>query len=225
MLIHRSIVKTLCKVVGPADTRYALNQVLVTPEGVAVATNGHILVEATHRQHMGEEADGQFPAAEGIPTTIPSKPVLIPPEALEAAVKALPRGKNGCGIPILKCMAVREENGKPVLLATDLERWFRQPVKYEGEDGAKFPAYENIRPKAEAKPLVLRVGLSAAYLKIIAEAALEKEATTHLVVFEFRRDPPEKGAEQQFEGPVVWKTGDKAGGRRLAGVLMPMALD
>lgn len=149
------------------SSRYTLQAILVEPSAT-VATDGHTLVWVSTPTDKPED----FPVVDGAPKpTREFAPFLLALDAAAAIEKALPRKST---IPVLMNAAISTEpNGdgasRPVITVTDLEtpQVFR-PGKVDG----RFPQYENVMPKEDAKP-VFTIELDAAKLEALSKAFRE----------------------------------------------------
>lgn len=152
----------IAKVAYKDDTRPILNGVYFTGEE-SVATNSHLLVEVTTPSSLYLKAE-KYPRIPGLPEATDShKPFILKKEACQEIEKAIPKKVS---LPILQTVAVYpSEEGYAKLAVTDLENpKIFTPRIVEGE----YLKYKRFFPEEEP---VIKITLSAGYLKAIAELA------------------------------------------------------
>jgi hypothetical protein len=128
-------------------------------DGLTVATNGHGLA-MLYREGSVTAAD--MPAINGQHATDNDAPALLPVEAVTTAIKVVPARP---AIPVLAHATEYGARNGSVTLGAAQSLMSVQPV-----DG-DFPAYHEIVPSAENT--AFHVNFSAAYLKQVAQSALD----------------------------------------------------
>lgn len=165
MLIHKAALKAHA-FASKDVSRPGLQGVRVFPDGRAVASDGHTLIEI-HARTMPEV---DFPAIEGLHgMTVPPEGVTIPASDCRAALKALPKRHDA--LPFLTETVMLGQNGNPdvvTLASTDLDRTTRTDARLI--HGA-FPDYEQVIPKNNAGGFVVAVNpaLAARFFKTLAD--------------------------------------------------------
>lgn len=213
MIIRREVLKSVQAAVCKDDTRWALGNVQVQPDGACVATDGHVLLIGRDRSPH-DAAD--FPTA-NLPefSGEPSAAVLLPSDVVTRLIAGTPKRAT---IPILGAIRIGA-NGAPdkvYAVSTDLQT----PTVYAvpTEDVPQFPQWERVIPKDRAEVRTVLLGVPV--LETLIKAAKAAGSTT--VTFEIPTEDKHYSKQAPVclvdSVPVSFKGNDV----EVSGVIMPV---
>ena len=127
-------------------TRPAIGGVHISPEGVATATDGHVMVRVWRKPDGATDADYPPPSPDWTAPVIPADGILIPSKAAADMLKAAPK-QGRYAPPVLASVLVESVNGSVTLSATNLDT--RPSVSARLADAGQYPIVENVIPPTE----------------------------------------------------------------------------
>lgn len=149
--------------VNSDETRPTLQNVLIEPDGRAMATNGSglVILEERHPLNLDEYPGAHFPVQRE-PLT---ESVLLPAESIRAVVKAIPKPLKHGACPILQnAVQVTNGNGHITMGVTDLST--AQTFEIQPAAGPFVP-YERVIPQSEP---AVKIGMAVEYLAKLVES-------------------------------------------------------
>jgi len=213
MIIRREVLKAVQTATSKDDTRYALGNIQVQPDGACVATDGHVLLVGRDRYPA---ADEDFPTA-NLPefSGDPKAPVLLPADVVTKLIAGTPKRTP---IPILQSIRIGVNGGpdKVYAVSTDLQT----PTVYAvpTEEQPQFPVWERVIPKerTDTRRIILGVPVLETLLKA-AKAAGSTSITFEVPTLEkhYSKQEPICLVESI---PIAITSADV----ELAGVIMPV---
>lgn len=166
MIIRRETLKAVLPATSKDDSRLFTQSILIEPDGLIVATNGHVLLTAKDRSPF-DPAD--FPSGRGVNTNSPEKAVLIEGTAAERLIAATPKKTT---IPILAAVRVGQDEKGPFATATDLTIPATVDLQaVDGPDAPRFPDWRRVMPKAAEDRATVKVCLGVPVLEVLIKAA------------------------------------------------------
>lgn len=179
------------------ETRQALCGVHVRKDGTLEATNGHMLLRVAPPEWPSSELPGHWP-------NDPMTDKVLAADSVRAVAKALPKKSN---LPILLCAAIGPNGGPDTAKAVVNIAEDEQTIGMRLMPGT-FPETDQVMPKGDP---IVRVQLSAAYLKDLASCADRWNGIGGTVTFTIYSPETAVGVECSGERPIT-------------GLLMPMRL-
>lgn len=215
MLLHKSVIAALTVAVNKNDSRYALGGIHIDADGVAVATDGHMLLYARKPASIPAEEYPSNPT----PTTTPLEPgatiggQTVPIDALTTAAKHI-RGKQY--ISAYDHVAICPSNTSLRVVAINGP----SAVSDQHVDPLEgpFPKWDRVLP---THTTTLTVRLSARILADLAKAAKAIGGKGDCAVtFEFTNEGNRDPGMGYADGIRV--TLDSVAGHDVGGVVMPL---
>lgn len=213
MIIRREVLKAVQAATTKDDTRFALGNIQVQPDGRCIATDGHVLLIGKDRY---PHDPNDFPTA-GLPefSGEPTAPVLLPTEVVSRLIAGTPKRNT---VPILGAVRVGVNGGpdKVYAVSTDLQT----PTVYAvpTDDVPEFPAWERLIPKDRAYTRTVVLGVPV--LETLIKAA--KSAGSTAITFEI----PTEGKHYAKTEPICLvdsiPVSFKGSGVEVSGVVMPV---
>ncbi len=216
MLLHKSVIAALMVAVNKRDPRYALGGIHIDANGVAVATDGHMLLFARTPASIPAEDYPSNPT----PTTTTIEPgatvggQTIPIDALTAAAKHI-HGKQL--ISALDHVAITPtDRGLRVVAIDGRSTWTVSDQHVNPLEGT-FPKWDRVLP---THTTTLTVRLSARILADLAKAAKALGDREPSITFEFTDEgnaDPEAGYSHAIQVRL-----DSVDRHDVGGVVMPL---
>ena len=155
--------KAVLSFVSTEPSRLTLQNVLVTPEGVLVATDGHRLIVLEEKIPLDLN---DFPECFTLQRDPLTHDVLLPADGVLDVLKAIPKPLKKHGLPVLlNAVQVANENGHITMGVTDLET--PKTIDLLPAEGI-FPNYSRLLPKDKPKA---RIGIGVEQLQALVEAS------------------------------------------------------
>ena len=183
-------------------TRYAINSVLLEPDGTTVATNGKMLLAV---QAVGHDPD------ESLEMVPPKEQFVIPLDFAQDVFKAIPKSRRAA---YGKFDYATITEAEPDKLNIRIQNGHVQLMETKPEEG-NYPKWRDIMPKIQKKTLRFCLGLEVLekLVKVLKEV-LPKDDWQKTPHIEFLVEDPKKAIL------IRAQVGDD--GRRLIGALMPV---
>ena len=222
MLINRRAL-SVHQFTSTDETRTALHNIRLNPDGSTEATNGHYLVRVS--PNGDRPADDEYPATPGEIAVIPDEGITIPAANAKSAEKAIDK-KAGRKLPTLEWAAVKGnawKGGQCEIVSTDLETVRRE--SFQVADG-QFPNTDQIRDtrakQTEKEGSTVRVSVDARLLSQICAfyTADRGKGRQSPIILEI---PIQDPAATAGVTPILI-TGSDEDGTEIEAILMPMRI-
>jgi len=196
----------IVKIAGSDDARYPMNSLFIDVEAKrTVATDGHRLVTVSLPEGVKDE---DFPQVNGLTASPLAKNCLLPTEAVEKVLKAVPKKPALHISSYVAIDGVKTDADETLahLCVTDLEA--PQVFTVRKKEGS-FPDYRQLFPKT---PATARISVNASYLVEILQIAKCYDDRNSMVEIQFR------GSDQ----PLVIRAHGKDTNQLFKALLMPL---
>ncbi len=217
MLLHKAVINALSVAIGDADSRYGLSGIHIDADGVAIATDGSVMLYAREPATIPADEYPSKPTPNTAPIDAGGKVAgqTVPIGALLQAAKHC-RGVQSIGA--LDHVAITPNDTGIRVVAVD--RDFAVSDQHVAPVDGTFPAWDRVLPKGKT---TMTVRISARILADLAKAAKYVGGKAASINFEFTDEgnsEPEKGYSDGIALTLF-----SVDGHDVAGVVIPMRKD
>ena len=231
MLLHKAVINALSVAIGDADSRYGLSGIHIDADGVAIATDGSVMLYAREPATIPADEYPSKPTPNTAPADAAAKVAgqTVPIAALTQAAKHC-RGVQS--ISALDHVAVTPNDTGIRVVSVDRD-WAVNDQHVEPVAGT-FPTWDRVLPKGKT---TMSVRLSARILADLCKAAKSVGGRDASIVFKFTDEgkATKKGKEATKSGSGTQEAPQyhdgialelsSVDGHEVLGVVMPMKLD